>query len=92
MIVAERITPRLTHHARERCAEMGVTTKRAKRIVQDPDVSRPAKATGGDDGFIAVADHEPDIAVVYKLDGDVPVILTVVWRTYEPYDRATYRP
>lgn len=86
MIVAERTTPRLSYHARQRCAEMGVTTKRAKRIVQDPDLVRPAQGA-----LMAVSDADPDIAVVFT-EETPPTIITVVWRTYETYDRETYRP
>ena len=39
-----RPTPVLCEHARERCAEMGISTKVAKRIVREAAVVRPGMA------------------------------------------------
>lgn len=76
-------TPRLTNHARQRCAEMDVCTKRAKRIAQDPDVTRPSGK-----GILAKADFDPEIAVVYvEQDDGQRVILTVLLNTTEVYTR-----
>lgn len=80
------MTPRLSNHARQRCEEMDVRTKRAKRIVQDPDIVRPCSHGH----LMAVSDADPDIAVVFHLDGDddeCPTIITVLPRTYEEYER-----
>jgi hypothetical protein len=77
------MTPRLTHHARQRCAEMGVSTKRVKRIVQDPDTVRSCRYGN----LLAVSDAEPDLAVVYEdVDGQA-VVITVLYRTSEVYVR-----
>lgn len=76
-------TPKLTNHARQRCSEMGVATKRAKRIARDPDITRPSGA-----GILAKADHDPEIAVVYADDPDGSrVILTVLPNTQEKFLR-----
>lgn len=76
-------TPRLTHHARQRCAEMGVHTKRVKRIAADPDVTRPSGR-----GILAKSDNDPEIAVVYVEDSpDQLVILTVLPNTDKIYNR-----
>lgn len=75
-------TPRLTFHARERCREMGIRTKRVKDIVRMPDLVRTAQ----DGNLIAVTDNEPDIAVVYSPE-EPPVIISVLWRTYQDYER-----
>ena len=78
-------TPRLSHHARERCAEMQVSTKRAKRIVRSADLRRPAR----DGAVIATSQDDPAIAVVYvsEGEGERPLITSVVWRTTEKYQR-----
>lgn len=83
------MTPRLTKHARERCAEMGVKTKRVKRMVRDPDIDRPSRdweANREVSCRIAVRDDDPDIAAVYQ-PGEPPIVVTVVWRTDEVYTR-----
>jgi hypothetical protein len=75
-------TPKLTHHARQRCLEMGVTTKRVKRMVRQPDVDRPSRGRRR----IAVRDDDPAIACVYEQD-EPPLVITVLWRTQELYER-----
>lgn len=79
---------RLTNHARARCAEMGVCTKRAKRLFtpggDDFDYDRPGPAT-----------HTPHrlragsgLMVAYvEVDG-VFVIRTVMWLSDEPFTRS----
>jgi hypothetical protein len=57
-------TPKLTPHARQRCVEMGVGTKRVQRIVRQPDVDRPSRGRRR----IAVRDDDPAIACVYEGD------------------------
>lgn len=78
-----RPTPFLTRHARERCAEMGISTKVAKRIVQHPDIIRPGN--NGTACLVAVSDRYPEYAVVY--DPEAFRIVTVVFRTAEVYVR-----
>lgn len=79
MMVVDQ-TPRLTEHARERCAEMGLTTKRAKRVVQNPDVVYPGRrGEGADpDAYIALSDEDTEIAVVFVPE-EPPRIITVLW-------------
>jgi hypothetical protein len=78
-------TPVMTNHARERCAEMGISTKVAKRIWRERVltwVDRP-----GSDCHLAFS-SDPDYGVVYTTDaaGRV-VIVTVVFRTSDYYVR-----
>lgn len=84
-------TPRLTQHARERCAEMGISTKVAKRIVQHADVVRPDYP--GSDRMISVSDAYPDYIVVHDQQ-DPPIIITVSFRSGCEFirDGATYIP
>lgn len=84
--MAEPETPRMSIHARERCAEMGISTKVAKRIVQRPDLTRPGSTKPGEDGrLIAVADAYPEYAVVF--DPVDLVIVSVLFRTEVEYTR-----
>lgn len=82
-------TALLTKHARERAAEMGVCTKRIKRLLRNPTINR----VGRDGRWVATSQADPDIAVVYAPDEQGrPVVITLLWRAAEAYDRATYRP
>lgn len=86
-------TPRLTRHARERCAEMGISTKVAKEIVLHADLTRPC--LGNPDCAIARSDRHPGYAVVYNPHQEAPrpVIVTVLFQTQDEYVREgkTYR-
>jgi hypothetical protein len=86
----QRETPRLTQHARHRCAEMGISTKVAKRIVQDACVTRPCNVAEKTHCQIMVSDQHPEYAVVY--DPILRVVVTVLFRTTENYlrDGATF--
>lgn len=77
-------TPRLTKHAQERCAEMGITTKRAKRVVQN----RTLMYAGVHDnnGYVCMSD-DPDICVVW--DPETNSILTVLPKTARNYSRSS---
>lgn len=77
-------TPRLTRHARERCEEMGISTRVAKRIVQHADIRYPAQRNG----TAATSKRHPEYTVIYVVEDGVPIILTVVFRTTEQYVRA----
>jgi len=80
------ITAVLSEHARARAAAMGVCTKRVKRIVRAPDILRP----GYRGRWVAVADADPELAVVYTVEpGGQPVVVTVLYRNYQWYDRCT---
>ena len=81
-------TPYLTEHARQRCSEMRVNTKRVKRIVRDPSV----KHVTWDGRWIAMSTADPDISVVFAVNAGQASVITVLWRTTEHYDRATFIP
>ena len=82
------MTPVLTRHARERCAEMGISTKVAKRIVQHARVTyRGTNAHGGNSRVALCCDY-PDYAVVFaEGDDGKAVIITVVFNTPGRYER-----
>jgi len=89
------LRPTLSKHARERCAEMGVSHDTAIDIVYNASL----RYQGNDPGrrcLVARSDAHPDYAVVYDpQDGDrAPRIVTVVFATTEDYDRdgTTYTP
>ncbi len=79
------MTPRLTRHARERCAELGISTKRAKRVVQHRTGSYPSAPGHDNNGIVVTSATETEIAVVW--DPDTNQILTVVPRIQETYVR-----
>lgn len=78
-------TPRLTDHARERAAEMGFSTKVAKKIVREPDLDYSSYS----DRRVASRNDHPEIRVVYRPgEGDEPpLIVTILWNTTEIYTR-----
>lgn len=75
-------TPRLSQHARERCEQMGIKTKRAKRVVMERNISY--QGPHPNDGIVCQSD-DPDIAVVW--DPVHNVIITVLPNTQENYER-----
>ena len=79
-------TPVLTDHARLRCQQMGVRTRRAKRVVARPDLVIPGPPQYGDN-FVASAASDPDIQVAYIVDRGRKVIKTVLWSDPEHYTR-----
>jgi hypothetical protein len=82
------ITAVMSRHARERAAEMGICTKRIKRMLRNPSVNHVTR----DNRFIAMSTAEPTIAVVYAIEDGQPTVVTVLWRSEVRYDRATFRP
>ena len=80
-------TPRLTDHARERCVQMGITTKVAKRVWQHRTLKRPECAdTDGlqsDRVIVTAADHPDYVLIVDETgwfgQGGPPVIVTVLF-------------
>jgi hypothetical protein len=74
-------TARLTDHARLRCAQMGIGTKRAKRVVAHRLQTYTDPVRNG----LLVTSDDPDIAVVW--DPRTNLILTVLWRTQDVYER-----
>lgn len=71
-------TPRLSDHARQRCAEMKVNTKVAKRVWQNRSVCREDV-----DGRLLVTsvDYPDWLAVVARAELEDPVIVTLLRRT-----------
>lgn len=81
------LTPRLSDHARLRCIQMEVNTKRAKRIVQHPSMVIPGPPSNKD-SFIATSADDKELQVAYAIDEDGrPIIITVLWNTQEFYVR-----
>lgn len=91
-----RPTPILSDHARERCAEMQISTKVAKAIYRHADVIRPGRPAIRDDipRQIAHSDLYPDYTVVFVETSEGPVIITVLFKTQDFYvrDGATFIP
>ena len=84
-------TPSLSFHARERCREMGISTKVAKRIVQQADLTRP----DGKGHLISTSQQHPDYLVVHSDPALGPVVVvTVAFRCEGKYVRngTTYIP
>jgi hypothetical protein len=84
------VTARMTRHAVDRCAEMGISTKVAKWILSSHQgITRPS-GTNRDGREVRIAVSERldlrEFAVVYYPD-DPPLVLTVVFRTLERYRR-----
>lgn len=79
------MTPRLSVHARERCAELGISTKRAKRVVQQRTGTYPGAPSHTNNAIVVTSASDPEIAVVW--DPDANSILTVLPRIQEDYVR-----
>jgi hypothetical protein len=88
------MTPRMTLHARQRCVEMEISTKVAKRIVQCGEVRYPGTPTEEGDTVVVLWSGEPRYAVVVSADPEDPIVLTVLFNTPDYYARAgsTYIP
>lgn len=90
------MTPRITKHARQRCEEMGISTKVAKQIVRHADVTHTTDSRGREcQRFVCKSDKHPGYAVAYfKAPDGVPVVCTVLFDTAEEYVRlgATFAP
>lgn len=85
-----RLTPVMTRHARDRCAEMGISTKVAKLIHRTRDATYPGTVTKtGEQSYIAMSDLVPDYVIAYlpKVHGP-DVIMTVLFKSTEYYERA----
>ena len=78
-------TPRVTYHARQRCAELGISTKRAKRIVQQRTSTYPSPQGHSNNGVVCSSTVDPEYAVVW--DEHTNTILTVLPRTTDRYKR-----
>ena len=80
------MTYRMSRHARDRCAEMGISTKVAKRIAREADLTYSGDPRHGDGAVVAMCSAVPEYAVV--LDRESRVIVTVLFRTDEQYVRS----
>lgn len=73
-------TPVMSAHALDRCREMNISTKVAKRIWRNPSVTRP-DAPGGSHRLAVWSTVEPDYAII--VDPDTPdgkaVVITVLY-------------
>jgi hypothetical protein len=77
-------TPRITRHAAERCLQMGVSTKVAKRIAQRPSLVLP-DFSGRPERRFMVSEAEPDYAVVVDVEDNA--VVTVMYRDHAQYRR-----
>lgn len=84
----DRPTPVMSHHARQRCVEMGISTKVAKRIVQTSYLTYAGRP-GSPPGTKVHLSHEHSeyAAVTAPSDEGGEVVLTVLFRTQEEYVR-----
>lgn len=67
----------LSHHARERCAEMGLSTKQVKRALEHVEMTYPSTDYDGNPVKVSVADG---LAIVHNDEGTV---ITVLWHGRE---------
>lgn len=81
------MTPLISAHARQRCAEMGISTKVAKRIAQNPSVvyRGGGQERHGRNTVVMLSDAESDYAIVFAPDHHL--VVTVLPRTHEDYRR-----
>ena len=77
MIVADFITttPSFTEHARQRCVEMGLTTKQVKQAFRRACLDYPGPARHGDNR-VRVGDG---LAIAYTIVAGTPLVYTVLW-------------
>lgn len=78
-------TPKMTAHALLRCVEMGISTKRAKRVVRERTSTYAGAPKHSNDALVVHSATDPDIAVVWNPATNH--ILTVLPRTHETYVR-----
>lgn len=70
-------TPRFTIHARQRCKEMGLTTKQVKHAFRQAPVDYPGPPEHGHGNRLRI-DPLTGLAIAYA-PGSPPVVLTVLW-------------
>jgi hypothetical protein len=89
--VASEVTPVMSRHARERCAEMEISTKVAKRIWRFWSVKRGMHDQPG--RLMVTSAEEPAYVVVVDTRPEVPIIVTVLFNEKDVYvrDGADYR-
>lgn len=77
----------MSRHARQRCEEMGISTKVAKRIIQRPNLRRPGNP--GTEAVVATSYEYPGYAVVFVEPPEQPaLVVTVLFDTREFSARA----
>lgn len=79
-------TPRLTAHARLRCQQMGVSTRKVKEILRNPSTIYPGPTKHGEN-YVALSALHTDLAVAFKVIDGIPTALTVLWHRAEEYVR-----
>ncbi len=90
---------RLSAHAKERMAEMGVTRAQVLDIIDNPSVDRPSFSYRHDGSRrecrTCVSDRWPRWSVAWGCDGrdDLRVVISVLFRSHGTYERqgATFR-
>lgn len=78
-------TPVLTRHAQQRCVEMEISTKVAKRIVQRGEVAYPGTPSSQGPTMVVLWSEDRDYAVVTNVERTL--VLTVLFRTMEFFER-----
>lgn len=76
------VTPVISDHALERCEQMHISTKVAKRIWRYWSVRCENR-----NRLVVTSVVEPDYAVVVDVSGDAPVVVTVLFHVPEDYVR-----
>lgn len=80
-------TPRMSDHARQRCEEMGISTKVVKRIVQHQTCSYPSASHYPGERRLVSSDLYPEYLVVVQA-GDPEEVVTVLLKSEENLCRA----
>lgn len=79
---------RMTPHARERCEQMGVSTKVAKRIWRERSMTRPEFQRHENRVFVHSSTYRPDLVLIVEdPDSDDPRVITVMYHSYERVER-----
>lgn len=78
------VTPVLTQHARERCAEMGIRTRVVKQIWRHRTLTWPLR---DQDRTVVTSDEQPRYALVVDEHCEPPVVVTVLFNNTETYVR-----
>lgn len=82
------LTPRMSRHALARCQEMGIPARLAKAIWRRPSVVRPSRSQDGREATLVTSADFPGYAIVVAPAHDGhPLVVTVVFQTYDQYDR-----
>lgn len=92
---AHRGTPTLTHHARERCQQMGISTKVINRIWHTHTMMAPAAPPAADSRkqeqalFVYSPEHPDYLLVIPERDRhkQSPTAVTIVFNTTDKYVR-----